>query len=129
MQIMTNEQRKARKSYKCWLCGKEILPGSEHMYTTWVNDGHFYNSRTHLHCDAMAEAWMYKYAQEDENTKDDILYGIWEDVCETTCDYEQREECCITTALSCELCQRKLLSPCILETAIQSVRDNLIDFE
>lgn len=128
-EIMTNEQRKARKSYLCWLCGEEVLPGKEYIYTTWVNDGHFYTSHSHLHCDAMMHAWAREYAQEDELNADDVLYGIWVDICEQICDYEQREKCDMTTALSCELCQRELLDPCILETAIQSVRDNMIDLK
>jgi len=125
-EILTNEQRKARKQHKCSLCGEDILKGTDYIYVSFTHDGHIYTDKLHIHCDAMWHYWISKFGTLDEYTNEDILYGIREDVCEQICDRDQLEECDLTTSLSCELCQRKLLNPGILESAIQSVRDNHI---
>ena len=118
--ILTNRQRKARKQHICDLCGKPIPKGAEYIYTTFVCDCMICEEHRHIHCDAMMNAAFTEY---DAESYDECLEYIWEDTCETMCSFEQREECDLVTALSCEYCQECMLSPEILEAAKQSVRD------
>ncbi len=124
--ILTNEQRKARKNYPCWLCREEIRKGNQYIYETYVYDGHIYTNRRHIHCDAVMCAWINRYGTKDEYTDGEIIGGIWEDVCVAICDAEQREECNYTTSFSCKLCQKELLNPSLLGVAVQSVKENEI---
>lgn len=118
--ILTDEQRKARKAHKCDLCGKYISKGAEYIYTTYVFDGHIYTEHRHIHCDAVINA---AFAEYDAESYDECLYGIWEDICERLCSYDQLEECDLTTTLSCEICQKHLLTPQFLEASKKSVRN------
>lgn len=121
--ILTHEQRKARKQYKCHLCCENILKGNQYIYETYSYDGHIHTCHRHIHCDAMMDAWLSQYCQ-DECTFDEIYYGIVEDVCQRICTYEETLECDYDNPYACEKCQRKLLDPSILGAAMQSVRDN-----
>ena len=125
--ILTREQRKSRKEHRCCLCGETIVKGAEYIYISYIFDGHIYTDKLHIHCDAMWDAWIARHGNGGEYTHEEVLEGILEDICEQICDENQLMKCSMTTSLSCELCQRKLLDPGILESAIQSVRDNGIN--
>lgn len=117
---LTDEQRKSRKPHKCDLCGESIPKGTEYVYVTYVYDGHIYEEHRHIHCDAVMDEAFVKYGAE---SYDECFYSIWECICEQMCTFEKRKECDLTTPLSCEICQERLLPPQILEAARQSVRN------
>lgn len=53
MDVLTLEsgKRRARKAYRCQLCGAQIRPGDTYAYQNNIFDGHAYTWRDCLHCD------------------------------------------------------------------------------
>lgn len=126
-EVQNITQRKARKKYKCQLCGKPIFPGKEYIYETFKGDEGFQTLRRHIHCDAMLSVYNTELNYDeyyDEREATNTLYG---ELCEQLCDEDQREECHTVDLYGCELCQNKLLgeyAPHMLGAAKDSVRDH-----
>ena len=124
IEVQNIVQRKARKRYICQLCGKAILPGRQYIYETFKGDNGFETLRRHIHCDALLDVYNSKYNFDEYYDEREVNETLWDEVCKTICNEEQRDECDMEDLYSCDLCQRKLLSPPILGAAIQSVKDN-----
>lgn len=118
------EQRKARKRYKCHLCGKPILPGNQYVYETFKGDNGFQTLRRHIHCDAMLDYYNQELNFDEYYNDNEATETLWDELCKAICDEKQRDECGMVDLYGCELCQRKALPPSVLGAAIQSVRDN-----
>ncbi len=57
-------QRRARKNYACDLCHGTIRAGQEYIRQTGMYCGSFYDEKTHVHCDALALAYLGGGAEE-----------------------------------------------------------------
>ena len=120
-------QRKARKKYKCQLCGKPIFPGREYVYETFKGDDGFRTLRRHIHCDAMLNVYNAELNFDEYYDEREVTETLWDELCKQLCDEEQRDECDMCDLYGCELSQNKLLgeyAPNMLGPAKDSVRDN-----
>lgn len=48
---------KARKTYRCYLCGSEITPGTVHVKRAFVDDDGAGSVRMHAECVKLTEDW------------------------------------------------------------------------
>lgn len=124
------EQRKARKSHRCDVCGKRIIPGREYIYASQKHDGEIQTFHQHIHCDALLDAFM------DSDWYDGTEYSVDEvsewlsDMCcdlfrEGKCSEEDyQDKCDRGGCYECELIREKVLKPDIRRAAEQSVKDN-----
>ena len=70
-----SEERKARKSWRCYECSRAIEPGERHEYVTGILNGdeHWQQYRTCTHC-IEARRWLWDICHG-------WLYGgVWEDI-------------------------------------------------
>ena len=123
-EVISREQRKARKQHECHLCGKSILPECEYIHETYKGDNGFVTLRRHIHCDAMLDAYNSEYNPEEDYDEREVTETLWSELCKQLCDDQQLDECNMDDLYGCELCQRKLLPPSVLGAAKQSVKDN-----
>lgn len=80
---------KARKSYKCELCGEEIAAGEQYHRQSGKYDGEFFDRCLHMTCNRMIEEYCRaedEYEYEPENISD----WLQERYC---CECDEYEEC------------------------------------
>lgn len=127
IEVQNIVQRKARKKYKCQLCGKPIFPGKEYIYETFKGDDGFQTLRRHIHCDAMLDVYNRELNFDEYYDEREVTETLWDELCKQLCDEDQRDECRMVDLYGCELCQNKLLgeyAPNMLGAAKDSVRDH-----
>lgn len=121
------EQYRARKDYKCDLCGKTICKGRQYVYEVQKFYGDLQEIRRHIHCDALLDAYLCETGA-DEYTADSVSDYACDLVC-SGCQFGQEDECDKTPCFSCEIVHKALLTPTMLNAARQSVRENMEDEE
>jgi glutaredoxin len=73
-----SETRKAAKDHKCYECNRVIAKGEQHEYAGGRIDGHFYKSRTCVHC-VEAKRWLvvvcrgYLFGAVEEDLLDHVV--------------------------------------------------------
>lgn len=74
MEFYTQSFPKARKQYKCDLCGKTIEPGKQYSCFTGKYDGEIFTSRNCMTCHAIINAYCAEY---DETEYDEYEIREW----------------------------------------------------
>ena len=118
------KQAKAMQQYECHLCGRHILRGNQYIVETRKDDLGYKTLHRHIHCDAMLEAHNRFYGTRDCYARRQITETLYGKLCVFICDEEKRGECEKEDLFSCELCQKRILSPSIMSAVKESVRDN-----
>lgn len=78
---ITDGMRKARKDYKCDLCGEIIKKGTTYHWQKDIYDGQFYEWREHKECSELASA-IWNYADPDEGMDEELFRDSLSDVCQ-----------------------------------------------
>lgn len=68
-----DEEPKARKDYRCFLCGETIPKGEKHTYRVMRDGSELFSFRMHFECE--------KYAQDNYSVED------WE--CHESCEFKR----------------------------------------
>ena len=48
---------KGRKDYRCFLCGRAIPKGEQHVQRVSIGDGGLDTIRMHVKCEAISQSW------------------------------------------------------------------------
>lgn len=62
---------KARKNYRCVLCGLVIAKGELHVARRGVFDGEAFTQRMHTDCETVTQDWL---AEDWENRSDELEF-------------------------------------------------------
>lgn len=54
---LSDERPKARKAHVCYLCGRPIAVGEQHIRRVGVNEDGLFASRMHITCEALTAGW------------------------------------------------------------------------
>lgn len=130
LEFSRTEQRKARKSHKCDVCGNPILKGCEYIFSSQKYDGEIHTFHQHIHCDALLDAFLNSDRYDGSEYSLDEVREWLSDLCneiyrEGKCpenDYE--ENCDKEGCFECALIREKVLKPEIRRAAEQSIVDN-----
>lgn len=130
LEFSSTQQRTARKSHKCDLCGKPILRGHEYICENQKYCGEFGTYKRHIHCDVLLEAMMFGPLKGACEYSEDEVTEVLRDICAELhdsgeCQDEDFERCEERDCYGCYLVQRAAIkNPLRLLAAEQSVRDN-----
>ena len=93
---------KARKQYKCEICGGTIEKGQKHYYFSGKYDGEMYAIRDCLYCHAMVDDYCseYGYGEYDE---DEVREYLIEKYCYDCQHGMDKEDDCRHTVFDCPL--------------------------
>lgn len=128
VKLIRYEQRKARKRYSCQICGKEILPGRQYMFYSYLDGFRHLSFFCHIHCDAMLKAWDEKMRNRNEVTHtatpldaDEMRADIWESVCKSCAVVEI---CHPEETIECANCIRTVVPDSLIGTVFDSIVEN-----
>lgn len=124
-EICSITQRKAKKAHFCDVCGKSIIPGSEYMDMRYAQDGLFWHSKEHIHCDALLDAYTRQTGLGPDYGRLDIV-ATW--LCAKACSECPNESSCRLAGqdiFACTAALRRVLPPTVLSAALESVRKNI----
>lgn len=64
--FMDISHRAAKKTHKCYLCGKEIEIGEKYFRHRYKADGEFHDECYHDSCETILDAYFRAYKDDDE---------------------------------------------------------------
>ena len=95
---------KARKEYKCDLCGEKIEKGQKYHRYSGKYDGELFDDKYHCVCQKIINAYC-DWASEREYTNDEIYDYLHDEYCLDCKKYEDDE--CVNNPLSCPFIREK----------------------
>lgn len=120
-EICDVQQRRARKQHSCDVCGAAILPGSEYISFRSMQDGRFWYNKSHIHCDAILNAYIRENGMElGWNELDCVQDWIRDEVCSACSERSGGCMYFMGRLYCCERVIRQLVQPTVLHAALAS---------
>ena len=107
LDFFTSTYPKARKEYKCDLCGQKIEKGEKYHRYSGKYDGDLFDDKYHLICQKIINAYC-EASTEGEYTNDEIYDWLRDDYCPDCAMYANDE--CEDYPLSCPYIRKKFES-------------------
>lgn len=125
LEYRSRKQVKARQAHRCDICGSDIPPGCEYIREKYRDESGHHTVCSHIHCDAIAEAFVRKCNTEAFSEEPDLRCLIFNEFCLECCTDLQVMRCTEIQEMpfACDKCL-SALNPVAQNAARESIAES-----